>query len=159
MLRLASCIALLQAALRDEAQPSRWISDHDETLATFDRREEFSRLATYLTFGLTGWEAAAEQTFYTTESARLPEWAEDLTAIADIAAGAYSKMAGILPNFRGQPLWQIRMNSDAVTDTRAHIVGDWLAQNQGKLRHVLLRLERDWYGDVRASAQSFLRQR
>lgn len=158
MFRLASLVALVQAALREESQRSHWISDHDETLATFERREDFGRLATYLTFGLTGWKAAADQFFYTTHSARLPEWAEDLTAIADIAAGAYAKLAKALPAFVGRPSWTVEMSSDSVADPRARLVGDWLAHGTGELRHVLMRLERDSEGQVRASAQSFLRQ-
>jgi hypothetical protein len=46
--RLAMFVAMLQAGLRDEAQRSPWISDHDETLDTHEKRECFARLATYL---------------------------------------------------------------------------------------------------------------
>ncbi len=70
--RLALFVALLQSGLRQEKQPSLWISDHDETLDSFDRRERFARLATYLTYGLTGWRNAADQHFMTTEAKNLP---------------------------------------------------------------------------------------
>ncbi len=52
--RLAMFIAMLQAGLRNEAQRSLWVSDHDETLDTFEKRERFARLTSYLTFDLTG---------------------------------------------------------------------------------------------------------
>jgi hypothetical protein len=43
MVRLASFIAMLMAGLRKEDQEALWISDHDETLDTFDRREQLGR--------------------------------------------------------------------------------------------------------------------
>ena len=99
--RLALFIALLQAGLRKEKQPSLWISDHDETLDSFDRRERFGRLATYLIFGLTGWTHPADQIFTTTAAEKLPLWAEDVAAIPDIAAGACAQLGGALPLFMG----------------------------------------------------------
>jgi len=52
MLRIASFISLIVTGLRDERQPSEWISDHDEALDSYNKREQFARLAAYLTFGL-----------------------------------------------------------------------------------------------------------
>lgn len=156
--RLALFVALLQAGLRKEDQPSLWISDHDETLDSFDRRERFSRLATYFTFGLTGWTNAAEQNFTTTEAKNLPLWAEDVTAIPDIAAGACAQLSSVLPLFMGDETWTVPITCRPSLDWRARIFGDWLSAPHGELRHVLLRLAPNTNGEIQASAQRFLRR-
>jgi hypothetical protein len=58
MLRLASFVALVLSGLRREDQGSNWVSDHDDVLDGHDKREQFARLATYLTFGVMGWPQA-----------------------------------------------------------------------------------------------------
>jgi hypothetical protein len=156
--RLALFVALLQAGLRREDQPSLWISDHDETLDSFERRERFSRLATYLTFGLTGWRSAAELHFTTTEAENLPPWAEDIAAIPDIAAGACAQLSDVLPLFMGDRTWTVPMTCGPSLDWRAQIFGDWLSAPHGVLRHVLLRLAPNANGEIQASAQKFLRR-
>ena len=138
--RLALFVSMIAAGLRRETQPSLWISDHDETLDTFDKRERFGRLATYLTFGLTGRQSSAEQNFMTTEAEDLPDWAEDLAAIPDIAAGACAKLSSKLPLFMGQKTWRVGTIHGDDVDWRAKIFGDWLSSPHGALRHVLLRL-------------------
>jgi hypothetical protein len=156
--RLALFVALLQAGLRKEDQPSLWISDHDETLDSDDRRERFSRLATYLTYGLTGWTHSAEQNFTTTEAENMPLWAEDVAAIPDIAAGACAQLSGVLPLLMGDRTWTVPINHGASLDWRARIFGDWLSAPHGVLRHVLLRLAPNTNGEIQASAQRFLRR-
>jgi hypothetical protein len=156
--RLALFVALLQAGVRKEDQPSLWISDHDETLDSFDRRERFSRLATYLTLCLTGWTHPAEQNFITTEAENTPSWAEDVAAISDIAAGACAQLSGVLPLFMGDKTWTVPITCGASLDWRARIFGDWLSAPHGVLRHVLLRLAPNAYGEIQASAQRFLRR-
>jgi hypothetical protein len=156
MLRLASFVALILAGLRHENQSSIWISDHDEALDSHDKREQFARLATYLTFGLTGWRTAADHLFGTTGSPMAPYWSEDVAAVADLAAGAYCQMSGQLPAFFGMKNWQVGMSSSSVEDQRACAIGNWLSTGRRPLRHVLLRLEKDGNGEVRASAQAFL---
>jgi hypothetical protein len=159
MLRLASFVALILSGLLREEQVSNWISDHDEALDSFEKREQFARLATYLTFGVTGWKRPADHLFGTTESSEAPYWSEDLAAAADLAAGAYCQLSKLLPAFfgdAGEKTWQARMASSDVESLRARAIGDWLAKSHGVLKHVLLRLERDSSGEVRTSAQSFL---
>ncbi|MFZ2158490.1 MAG: hypothetical protein WAV72_20545 [Bradyrhizobium sp.] len=159
MLRLASFVALILSGLRREDQVSNWISDHDEALDSFERREQFARLATYLTFGVTGWRRAADHLFGTTELPEAPYWSEDLAAVADLAAGAYCQLSKFLPAFFGdvsEKTWQVQMASSDVESLRARAIGDWLAKSHGALKHVLLRLELDSNQEVRTSAQSFL---
>ncbi|WP_143195901.1 hypothetical protein [Archangium sp. Cb G35] len=156
MFRLASFVALILSGLRREDQVSNWISDHDEALDTHDKREQFARLATYLTFGLTGWRKPADHWFGTTESPMAPYWSEDVAAVPDLVAGAYCQMSGFLPAFLGMKTWQVRMAPSSVEDRRAHAIGDWLANGRATLRHVLLRLEQDGNGEVRSSAQAFM---
>ena len=156
--RLSSFVAMLQSGLRQERQRSLWISDHDETLDSWDRRERFARLATYLTIGLTGWRNAADQDFMTTEANGLPAWVEDLAAIPDIAAGACAKLSGVLPEFIGQQRWTVRVSHREELDWRARTFADWLSTPGGVVRHVLLRLAPDCQGAVRASAQKFQRR-
>lgn len=156
--RLALFIAMIQAGLRREDQRSLWVSDHDETLDTFDKRERFSRLATYLTFGLTGRRKSAEQNFMTTEAKNLPDWIEDLATIPDIAAGACASLSGKLPLFMEQSTWTVGMVYGDDVDWRAKIFGDWLSSPHGMLRHVLVRLAPDAQGEIRASAQKFRRR-
>ena len=156
--RLALFVALLQSGLRQERQPSLWISDHDETLDSFDRRERFARLASYLTYGLTDWREAADQNFMTTEADNLPAWAEDLAAVPDIAAGACAQLSGLLPEFVSQAPWMISLSHEVDRDWRARVFGDWLSSSHGILRHVLLRLAPDGQGKIRASAQRFQRR-
>lgn len=156
--RLAAFVAMLQAGLRNEAQRSLWVSDHDETLDTIEKRECFARLATYLTFGLTKWRNSAEQNFVTTEAKNLPEWVEDLATIPDIAAGACARLSNLLPNFIGRPTWTVPVSYADDVDWRSRTFGDWLSAPQGLLRHVLLRLEPDANGEIRASAQKFVRR-
>jgi len=156
MYRLAMCIAMIQAGLRREDQFSLWISDHDETLDTHEKREGFSRLATYFTFGLTRRKNSADQLFMTTEHEELPDWGEDLTSISDIAAGACAKLSGELPIFLNQTSWSTGISIKEEADWRAKIFADWLMRSQKRMRHVLLRLAPDANGNVRASAQQFV---
>ncbi len=156
VLRLASFVALVVSGLRREDQPSIWISDHDEALDSFDRREQFGRLASYLTCGLTRWRTPANNLFCTTEMPNAPYWSEDVAAVADIAAGAYCKLSGHLPTFFGKEAWQAGVASSRVKDRRARAIGDWLGAGQNTLKHVLIRLEPDGDKHVKASAQAFL---
>lgn len=157
--RLALFVALLQAGLRREDQPSLWISDHDETLDSFDRRERFGRLASYLTFGFTGWTRPADQNFITTEAKNRPLWVEDVAAIPDIAAGACAQLSGVLPLFMGNETWTVPITFGPPSlDWRARTFGDWLSAPQGVLRHVLLRLAPNANGEIQASAQRFVRR-
>ncbi len=156
--RLGLFVAMIQAGLRREDQPSLWISDHDETLDSFDKRERFGRLATYLTFGLTGRANSAEQSFMTTEAKDLPDWVEDLASIPDIAAGACASLSSKLPLFMRQKTWAVGIAYGDGIDWRAKTFGDWLSAPHGLLRHVLLRLAPDGKGDIRASVQKFARR-
>ena len=159
MFRLASFVALILAGLRREDQVSYWISDQDETLDSHERREQFARLATYLTFGVTGWRRAANHLFGTTGSSQVPFWSEDLAAIPDLTAGAYCRLSSFLPAFSSdtaQSGWLTRLASNEVEDMRARTVGNWLAKHSSALRQVLLRLELDADSKVRTSAQAFL---
>jgi hypothetical protein len=156
MLRLASFVALILAGLRRKNQTSNWISDHDEALDTHDKRENFARLATYLTFGLTGWRQAADHLFGTTESPMAPYWSEDVAAVADLAAGAYCRLSASLPAFLGIETWRVGLNSSNIEDGRARAISNWLAAGRGPLKHALLRLEQDLEGNVWTSAQAFV---
>ncbi len=156
--RLAVLMAMVQAGLRDPRQPAMWISDHDETLDTHDKRERFARLATYLTFGLTRGAVTGELHFMTTLSQHVPAWGEDLAAIPDIAAGACANLSGVLPLFMGRPTWTVGLAHGDMLDWRAQTFAHWLSNPRGVLRHVLLRLAPDANGDIRASAQRFNRR-
>ena len=84
-----------------------------------------------------------------------PYWSEDVAALADLAAGAYCQMSGHLPaSFREETL-QVLTSSD-IASKRARAIGNWLASGPNNLKHILLRLEQDNVGDVRASAQAFV---
>lgn len=155
MFRLASFLAMLTAGFRREDQRSLWVSDHDETLETFGRREQFARLSTYLTFGVTGWRHAADSDFCTTEHSHAPAWAEDLSAIPDLFAGACCQFANLIPAFCGTELWMRVFPSTSVADPRARTIGNWLSVMRNCLRHVFLRLELDQTGVPRTSAQFF----
>ena len=155
MLKLSSFVAMLTAGLREENQRSLWISDHDETLETFDRREQLGRLCSYLTFGLTHWRNPADMEFGTTASPYAPAWAEDAASIPDLVAGACCKLGRLLPAYCGTELWRRVIPSSSAEDRRARAVGNWMAVKQGRLRHVLLRLELGDEGVPRASAQFF----
>jgi len=65
-------------------------------------------------------------------------------------------MSGHLPAFFGMEARQVRVASSNVESQRACAIGDWLATGRSALKHVLLRLEQDGNGDVRASAQAFV---
>lgn len=156
MFRLASFLGMVTAGFRREQQRSLWISDHDETLATFERREQFGNLASYLTFGCARWLNPADMYFGTTESTLAPRWAEDLSSVCDLCAGAYCALSRLLPTNCGRERWVRRMPSSAAHDRRARAIGDWLATSRGNLRHVLLRLDIDSEGHPHASAQFFL---
>src|ERR1700749_1763439 len=150
MFRTASFVALLQCCLKREDQRGLWISDHDEVLETFERREGFGRRWRCLTFALSRWERPADVMFGTTETPPVPEWAEDAAAIPDIAAGAYSKLSGTLPTFKGRETWTHVASTRDVKDQRALAVGNWMALSNGPLRSILLRLEHDEQGYVKA---------
>jgi hypothetical protein len=157
MFRLAGLVSLILAGLRRENQESNWISDHDETLDSHEKREGFKRLASYLTFGLTGWRNPAANWFGTTESELTPYWSEDVAALADLVAGAYCQMSEHLPTFFGTETWETRIASAYVDDPRARMMANWLS-SAGSLKHVLLRLEPDTAGEVRCSAQAFAKK-
>lgn len=157
MFRLASFVSLILCGFRDEDQISYWVSDHDEALDTHHKREQFSRLASYLTFGATGWLKPADNYFGTTELPTAPPWAEDVAAITDLVAGATSKMSSSLPSFFGEKTWTVRVSSDEIEDERSRAIGTWLATPKKNLKHVLLRLGRDSLGEIRSSAQSIIK--
>jgi hypothetical protein len=154
MLQLAGFVSLIISGLRREDQVSNWISDHDETLDSFDRREQFSRLSTYLTFGLTGWMKPADQWFGTTEMAGVPWWVEDVASITDLVAAAYCQLSSILPYRFSDALPRMVVRAP-VNDERATTIGHWLARGHSELHPLLLRLEVDESGQVRATAQVF----
>jgi len=156
MLRLASFLAMLTAGLRQEDQRSLWISDHDETLDSFNKREGFGRLGHYLTFAFSRWMKPADLEFGTTESPYAPTWAEDACAIPDLIAGACGRLSGKLPAFYRQEHWISHVQTDDVQDRRAIIVGNWMARANTPLRQVLLRLELDDNGSIRTSAEFFV---
>lgn len=156
MLRLASFVALILAGLRREDQVSNWISDHDEALDSQEKREQFSRLASYMTFGLTRWQRPADSFFGTTESPRVPYWAEDFAALADLAAGAYCQLSAHLPAFFSEQLPYVGVGTSSIASQRALTIGDWLASGRSSLRHVLLRLEKREDGKIKASGQAFM---
>lgn len=158
MYRLASFMALIMAGMRSEDQESYWISDHDETLDSHEKREGFRRLSSYITFGLTGWRTPAAAWFETTESQTTPYWSEDIAALADIVAGAYCQLSEHLPKFLDTENWTKEVSSLDVADPRARKVGNWLSSS-GALKHLLLRLEPDESGDIRCSAQAFAKQK
>lgn len=155
MLRLSCFVAMLTAGLRKEDQNSLWISDHDETLETFDRREQLARLCSYLTFALTHWRKPAVMEFATTESPHLPSWGEDAASIPDLIAGACCQLHSVLPAYCGRETWIRIVSSSAVEDRRARVVGNWMATTHDRLQHVLLRLELGDDGAPHASAQCF----
>ena len=155
MLRLASFLAILTAGLRQEHQRSLWISDHDETLDTFNKREGFARLGHYLTFAFSRWTKPADLEFGTTESPYAPVWAEGACAIPDLVAGACCHLSRILPVSYGREHWISVVRSSGVQDQRAAIVGNWMAKGNGPLRQILLRLELDENKTTRSSAQFF----
>jgi hypothetical protein len=155
MLRLSGLVAMLLAGLRRENQRSLWISDHDETLATFDRREQFGRLCSYLTVGLTRWQNPADAEFGTTMSPYAPPWAEDAASIPDLIAGPYCQLSRILPTQCGAETWVRAVSSTDTKDRRARAIGSWMATSHDHLRHVLLRLELSGTGEPRTSAQFF----
>lgn len=155
MFRLSTFVAMLTAGFRGEHQRSLWISDHDEALETFERREQFARLAHYLTFGFTRWRKPADMIFATTESPHLPLWGEDLASIPDLVAGALCNLSHILPAYYGRERWIRVIPSSSAEDRRARAICNWMATTRGHLRHVLLRLELDDKGILRSSAQFF----
>lgn len=155
MFRLSNFIGMLTAGLRREDQRSLWISDHDETLDTFNRREQIGRLSSYLTFALSKWRKPADLEFGTTESEHAPEWAEDAASIADLIAGTCCNLNRLLPSYCGTELWTRIVPASAERDSRARAVSNWMATTRGNLRQVLLRLESDEDGGVHASAQTF----
>ncbi len=153
MFRLASLLAMITSGLREQKQSSYWISDHDEALETFDRREQLGRLASYLIFGLVGWENPADMTFLTTDNNDAPSWSEDLVAIPDLIAGTWCQLSNIVPSYVGKETWVKILSSSTERDERARLVGNWMGAPSGGLCHVLMRLEQDDDGNVRASAQ------
>jgi hypothetical protein len=155
MFRLASFVALIISGLREQKQASDWVSDHDEALDTHAKREQFSRLASYLTVGLTGWREPADHWFTTTESTTVPPWAEDVAAIPDIVAGAYCQLSSLLPSRFEDGISTKIVSSRKVEGERAQVVSKWLATTERALHPVLLRLELDTEGNARATAQVF----
>lgn len=152
MLRVAGLIAMIVCGLRKESQESNWISDHDEILDSFERREQFGRLASYLTHGLTRWRAPATQWFGTTEASELPNWVEDMASIPDLVAACYCVLSPLLPYRFSDVLPRIVVRAP-VPDERAAIIGNWLPGPHSGLHPVLTRLELDQTGTVRATAQ------
>jgi len=157
MVRIAGFLALITTALRNEDQKSQWISDHDEALDSYNKREQFARLSGYFSFGLSGWRQPADSMFGTTEHPDSSYWAEDFAAIPDLVAGAYCKLSDHLPSqFDYETSNAIRLRSSGdVQDQRARIIGNWLTLGFKPLRHVLVRVEKI-DGEARASAQFFL---
>lgn len=154
MFRLSNFVAFILCGLRREQQISNWISDHDEALDTHEKREGFSRLASYTTFGLTEWLNPGDHYFGTTEMKTSPPWAEDFVAVTDLVAGAFCNMSADLPAFTGKKEWQIRVAPESIDDDRSRIIGNWLASEFKTLRAVTLRLEKDSCGGIRSSIQT-----
>lgn len=155
MYTLSTLLAMIVVGFCREDQLSHWISDEDETLDTFDKREGIATLMTYLTFGFARWKAPADQIFGTTGSPHAPSWAEDLAAIPDLMAGTTCVLADVLPRFFDRKEVQTHMvHSQDSDDARAKSIMNWIGKSPRPLRCVQLRLERDDKGDVRASYQA-----
>jgi len=142
MFRGASFVALLLAGLKKEKQSTYWISDNDEILDTFDRREGFGKLVSYFTFGLTHWKAPADCHFTTTGNRMAPDWGEDFCAIPDLVAGTLSNFAHELPFRQGRSNWETILSRKVERDPRVRVIGDWMALQEGQLRHVVFTLEK-----------------
>ncbi|WP_422375503.1 hypothetical protein [Roseibium sp.] len=112
MFRLASFQAMILSCFRKEAQTSFWVSDHDETLDSHEKREDFGKMASLINFGISNWSKPAPHYFTTTELEDAPYWSEDLVAIADIAAGAYCKMSNVIPKYFGCRNWSVILASE-----------------------------------------------
>lgn len=154
MFTLSTLLAMLVVGFRREDQRSYWISDDDETLDTYDKREELARLASYLSFGFAHWRQAADQWFCTTSSPQAPPWAEDLAAIPDLMAGTCCVLSGVLPRFFEHKEVSFQMvKSENLDDARARRIMNWVGAEQRSLRSVLLRLELDGNDVVRTSYQ------
>jgi hypothetical protein len=152
---LSTLLAMLVAGLRSEQQPSLWISDHDETLDTNEKRESFALMLSHLIYGVTKWQNPATMRFGTTGLPSAPAWAEDFAAIPDLMAGTFAKLGDVLPACQGSQHWIKTIPSSTAEDKRARAVADWLQLRHGDIRHVLLRLDLDHDNNVRASAQCF----
>jgi hypothetical protein len=155
--RHAGLLALVIAGMRQQDQRSYWISDADETLATYERREGLGRLICYLTFGFTGWRSPNEMVFGTTDSEFAPEWAEDVAAIPDLFAGTYCKLSGVLPTrFGSECSFRIVAAKDQLgVDKRARFIANWMCLASSSLRSILLRLDIDDDGKPRTTFQFF----
>jgi len=154
--RLSCFLSMLTAGLREEKQRSMWVSDHDEALDSYDRRERFARLTHNLTIAFTGWQEPAMLEFTTTESPFAPSSAEDVASIPDLIAGACCKLSSFLPTYRTTETWKTTVSLNPTVDRRASVIGNWMAATAGApLRKVLLRLEMGGDGLPHASAQAF----
>jgi hypothetical protein len=153
--RHAGLLALVVAGMRQEGQASYWISDADETLATYERREGLGRLVSYLTLGFTGWRSPNEMVFGTTDSEFAPEWAEDVAAIPDLFAGTYCKLSRILPTRFGSECSFRTVSPQDGVDRRAHFIANWMCLASSRLRSILLRLDIDDDGNPRTTFQFF----
>lgn len=155
MIRLSTFLSVVITGLRQENQRAFWFSDHDEALETYERREGFAKLSTYLQLNFSKWSRPADVIFGTTGDPSIPCWVEDLAALPDIFCGAYCQIGNILPSFYGKETWTKMFNSSSVIDKRPRILGDWLAAGHSNLRHILVRTEIEDSGFFRSSAQFF----
>ncbi|WP_417517904.1 hypothetical protein [Minwuia sp.] len=159
MIRLANFISLFLSALRKKEQRAFWISDEDEAFDTFEKREGFCKLATYMHYGITGEIDESGIFLGTTEMKNAPAWSEDLAAIADIAAGSYCKLSNVLPTNYGIKNWTVRIKPQKDIDERALVFGDWISKDDLILKSLLIRVELDCDRQIRTSAQVFTRNR
>jgi len=152
-LRIGMFISLIIAGLRDEKQKAIWISDQDEALEAYDRRERLGVFVSYMTWGMTGWKNPATMEFGTTALDSPDRRFEDLAAIPDLAAGAMAHFAPAvpIPPVPGEGVQVIKREMCA--DPRTRLILDWLGMDKGTLRRILLRVVKDETGAMRARAE------
>ena len=153
-LRLGMFLSLLLAGLRKELQHAIWISDQDDVLEDYPRRERFAEFVSYVSLAIANWTNPAPLHFYTTAIDSDDRFLEDLTAIADLAAGALANLAPSIstPEDKGISMRMLRRGS--CTDVRTQTVVDWLARRDRPLKRMLLRVVLDATGAKRARAET-----
>ncbi|NQU21376.1 MAG: hypothetical protein HQ567_08845 [Candidatus Nealsonbacteria bacterium] len=154
-LRVATFVALMIAGFRDEAQQATWISDDDDTLDTYARRDRLAELISYLTWEITGWRNPALMEFGTTALDSSHRHLEDFAAIRDLVAGALANLAPAIGIPEATGVSVSIVNRDMCTDVRTRAVIDWLACRDLPLKRILLRVVKDHAGTIRTRAEMF----
>ena len=149
MSRTAHFISLIIAGLLSEGQNITWISDEDEMFESPDKSEDTRRLVSTFSSMYVKWKPG-RLGIGTTKLDEGDRFEEDMSAIADLSAGAFCEFLAMLhEQTGGQVSAATDEDSNGVLSGKADFLLSWLFDNSHPLKRLALVFDRRADGKFR----------